>query len=189
MIERKQKTNPALYYDKVLRDPIIKKFSEKLRNFPTVFKDRLYLTGGAIIDIIDGRKPKDFDFYTEDVDAFFKFMEYMRFEYMYSTEYSYTFKYSNMVIQLLKKRIDEFEFTVSQSKYDLSKDVLYLDELSVNRRILIPVSFTNKEQIMSALLRIPHWKRKGFDIPVQSYYALLRSLVDDDSLKNVNLQS
>lgn len=136
-----------------------------------------YLTGGAVIDILENRNPKDFDilgFYSSDVTRLVN----NGFEYKYETRYSTTFTKCGYLFQLLKTDIERFDFTISQSKFHFKKDGLIIDEIAFTSKLLIPTSFTDKKVVLEALYRKPHWEAKGYTMLHRTYISLVRALTN-----------
>ena len=135
------------------------------------------LVGGAVIDILQGRVPKDYDFmchYGEN-DAI-KALKTNGFSFMYDTATSRTYAKGSVIIQLLKTERRKFDFTISKVSYNLEREILTIDQEAWENKVLIPNSYTNKEQVLNSLARIPHWIRKGFRIKNQTYFSLLNCL-------------
>lgn len=128
------------------------------------------LTGGAIIDIIDGRKPKDYDIVVGEhkADVFKK----AGFKFHHDSSTAITLKRGSVVVQLLKNNITHFCFKIEQARYVFVENKLYMDEDSFDNRLLIPVSY-DERKAKNALFRIPLWRRKGFEIPDITYLSLL----------------
>ena len=141
---------------------------------------KVTLVGGAVIDIIEGRKPKDYDFININPSIIKKFIE-NGFVFQYVTKSAQTFKKGKIIIQFLNADIGSFDFKISQSCYEITKKILTIDEFSFDNKTLIPVNFDNA---ISALMRIPHWKRKGYTINDLTYLSLLNSLIKAKSLKS-----
>lgn len=122
-------------------------------------KYRFELTGGAIVDILEDRKPKDYDFISID-NNFLK-----NCDFQYSTSFSDTYLFKNYKIQVLKTQVSDFEFKISQSTFKYSTYLNKIDfnicELSFNNKTLIPSNYNNPIQ---QLKRITHWKKKGYSI-------------------------
>ena len=139
-------------------------------------KPRL-LVGGAIIDILEDRKPKDYDILNQSASMQTLIKEGFRFVRKTNTATTYKFnteKSKDNVLQVLHA-IDssEFDFTISQTSLSLVKNpVLTIDETAFNEKILIPVGF-DKDLAINSLKRIPHWKNKGYQLDDISYLSLL----------------
>lgn len=152
--------------------------SEKIKSHPKVkiIKELLpysgTLTGGAILDIAEGKEPKDFDILNADRAKFI----ISGFIFAGETKTATTLIKGDLIIQLLKTIPDNFDYTISQGKYDFRTEKLIdFDELSYNSKILIPtrVAFENKENALNSLQRLPHWQKKGFRLPDTTYQSLL----------------
>ncbi len=151
------------------KDPLVKLILE------TEGMGSVELIGGAVIDILEGRKPKDYDFkpgYTPTTEK-------LELEYLYETKTAKTFKTKDgLTIQFLKTNSQDFDFTISQSKIriDYKKQMtLEIDHISFDNKILIPTEFAWKEKskAINSLKRIPHWRKKGYIIADETYLSLL----------------
>lgn len=139
------------------------------------------LTGGAIIDILLNRIPKDYDILCNDeshrdklVDLFLKY----GFKFQYETKYSITFIDEDITFQILKTKIEDFDFKIGQSKINFVDDISFkfeIDFRSLKEMTLIPTtkSFFDPKSALNALRRIPHWQKKGFTIDERTYLSLL----------------
>jgi hypothetical protein len=148
-------------------DPII---SLVLENNITSVK----LVGGAVVDILEGRKVKDYDFMSlTSLEA-----EKLGFKYSHDTKTATTYVKDDFIIQVLKTDINDFDFKISQStlSWNYKKEFnLVLDENSFNNKTLIPPnkSWEEKKNALNSLMRIPHWKNKGYTINDTTYLSLL----------------
>lgn len=135
------------------------------------------LVGGAIIDILEDRTPKDFDFVgliksniDALVDAGFVFIE--------DSASATTYKRNDMTVQVLKTSPIDFDFTISQASYSFREDDLKIDYNSFRNKTLIPVSYS-KFGAKNSLLRIPHWKNKGYSIGDKTFRSLVEASSSD----------
>ena len=153
---------------KLENHPILKSFKEICTD------NYLKLTGGAIIDIMDGRKPKDYDFIgTSDnhqqmfVDAGYK---------LYSdTRTAITYKNDGITVQFLKTQVKDFDYTLSQGEFNIKLAKLYnFDWISYDSRVLRCSDLANEKIVYDALMRLPHWYSKGFRVSNVSYKSMLR---------------
>jgi len=161
-----------LALEKILQNTFIKIL---INDFPD---ENLELTGGAIIDILDGRKPKDWDFKSLIYSQIVK-----QFDFLYETEFSISYCYKGEIIQFLKDRELPFDFTISNAIFNLKKKALTnYDGECHDKRHLRPNAFT-KEASINALRRIPHWQNKGYSINKHTYLSLLSIIIPDKKLK------
>lgn len=172
-------------------DPIIK-FIEKIfieefdytdREKGVIKKTRdktpqgLNLIGGAVIDILEGRKPKDYDFigggtlFTDKLLA-------NGFKFECKTKTATTYKKGKTIIQILAISPQHFEYVISQAAFKLKAKKLEIDEISFKNKTLIPVSFDSMSQVKAALVRIPHWQNKGYSIHDKTYLSLLNAVLN-----------
>lgn len=153
------------------------KLEEKLKNDPGVkalkaiieeekLCDSFKLTGGAVIDILEGRRPKDYDVYT----TYNSYSEISRklghradVKLLYTSETSITLLIkSEFVLQLLKGTIGSFNFEIEMSEFSLGSGKLSnFDYLGYReKRLVINERCTKK----IPKYRIKHWKKKGYTI-------------------------
>lgn len=136
--------------------------------------ENIKLVGGAVIDIIEGRKIKDYNFLQfSPHDA-----EKLGFKYSHDSKTATTYVKEGFTIQALKTDINDFDFKISQATLYLTYDKkisLILDENSFNDKLLIPAqkSWTEKKNALNSLRRIPHWRNKGYTINDITYLSLL----------------
>jgi len=154
--------------------------TDKLREHPKVIllKDllkvlnfqRVLLIGGAVVDILEGREPKDYDFiggadHSKLTDEGFKFLG--------ETKTANTYVKDGFILQFLKTSPQEFDFKIGQATYDILKDKLEIDQTSFENKMLIPLSFDSSARVLNSLQRVPHWNRKGYTLPDSTYLSLL----------------
>lgn len=136
------------------------------------------LVGGAVVDIIDGKTPKDYDLIVGQYGQK-SMMEILRedgFKFYGDSSTALTFIKGKIIVQILKTKVEDFDFTVSQSSIDLVEMYCDLAEYAIENKILVPTSYTDKTRIFSSLARIPHWMKKGYKMPEITYYSLLNAL-------------
>lgn len=159
------------------KDLVVKEFLEYFEN-NKIYTD-LKLVGGAVVDLLDGKKPKDYDFTNTSSTYFFKALKELGYIWQYETKTASTYKKENSVVQILKTDIKDFEFKISQSYYNLKNKTLNVDEISFNRKVLIPVSFDNKGKCINCLKRKIHWEKKGYTMPDETYLSLCNALYNN----------
>jgi len=160
----------------------IKEFRQILE--PLGFGNELVLIGGAVIDILEDRVPKDFDFMIPDKKVIQK-LEEVGFVYQYETKSSLTYKRENIIIQFISTPLENFDFKISQANYLIKSMELEICEISFKNKILIPVDFESKRNAFNSLRRIPHWMKKGYKMREMTYLSLLNVA----SKKSRNLES
>lgn len=157
-------------------------FREELSNTVEVI-----LTGGAVVDILENRVPKDYDF---KYNSFLKLKldEVATFKYISNTAITYDLK--GYTIQLLRRKPEDFAFTIEQGEYEIiSKNLKHFDEQSFKTKKLVPTTLSNKfpkgffergrevnekTSATESLMRLPHWKKKGYEIDDLTYYTLIK---------------
>lgn len=132
------------------------------------------LVGGAVVDILEGRKPKDYDFFSLTLTEATK----LGFKYSHDSKTATTYLKDDLVIQVLKTGIEDFDFKISQSQLSFNyqkKLSLNIDEISFDNKVLIPAnkSWLEKKNALNSLRRILHWRSKGYTINDVTYLSLL----------------
>lgn len=160
----------------LLQHPFIQQLAHQASLHGTIV-----ISGGAIVDILEGRRPKDWDIPLSHVSLgpVQKILQELNYTFAYETRWSKTYVGDNQPIQLVNKELRLYDFTISTAILTLSKTEvsLTLDKESFYSKVLKPVSFnTSIEHILSILNRIPHWRKKGYIIPEVTYHSLLSSL-------------
>lgn len=153
--------------------------NEQLQKFQNFMKDKnlsyhsLTLVGGAVIDILNNKTPKDYDFICS---VSRESLVEAGWHFSHSTSTADTYYFDGVPCQMLKKPIEDFEFTISQSRVKINSSKisdLNLDLLSFNNKVLIPCGWERKHA-KDCLLRIPHYRNKGYSIPDETYLSLVR---------------
>ena len=159
---------------KISKHPVIEILTEALEKRHSSIR----LAGGAIIDILEGREPKDWDFInvgSGDVQAFVKF----GFKFLHKTRTATTYILEGknpITVQLLTKQKQDFDFTISQCVYNFKNGEVHIDKTSFENKILIPSNFEVKANVMNSLRRAVHWRKKGYTLPDKTYLSLLNSV-------------
>lgn len=172
-----EKTLPDGKIVDLYKDPLIRELTQRRLSFT--------LVGGAVIDILYGKKPKDYDF----INIAPIVLSNLNFKYFYETATAITYKRESdgVIIQRLKTSIDVFDFKISRSKiigdneyseYSLDIDI---DADSYLNKLLIPQSY-EPQAALNSLMRIPHWRKKGYEIHDMTYYSLLKAVASIDGL-------
>lgn len=128
------------------------------------------LVGGAMVDILEGRRPKDYDFAYISKNS----IKNLGFVFVRDTSTATTYRRGETVLQVLKTRVEDFDFTISQTKtsFGQSETNISIDVESFGNKTLIPVSY-DKIGSIKALSRIPHWSNKGYSINDCTYMSLI----------------
>lgn len=161
----------------------------KIRNNGTVDDSIIHymlLTGGAIIDILHDRTPKDFDFINIPTHVIEQLPD-CGYDFISDSSTAMTFRHRGLgyTIQILKTNIEDFDFTISASLYYLHGRNLKIDIVSFNTNTLIPNNWDSRTSVISALRRIPHYRDKGFNISDVTYQSLLnKALKQEYNIKN-----
>lgn len=153
----------------ILKDPVVQFIKKQWEE--AKYCDSLFLTGGAVIDLLEGRKPKDYDFVISgyDVDNIVKKGVELGLTFEYTSATAVTFSWGGYDIQVLRKPVEEFPLTIEQSKFSIKNGNFQIfDAVSFNTKKLIPndtIIFTRKEITRKNFLnRISKWESKGYSI-------------------------
>jgi hypothetical protein len=149
-------------------DPFIKLVLE------TIGISSINLIGGAVIDILEGRTPKDYD----TIGGLDLYKNKLGLEFQYETKTAKTYKTGDLIIQDLKTQKEDFDFKISQAtlKVDYNKKLsLQIDADSFDNKTLLPCErcWTEKSNALKALQRVVHWHKKGYEINDITYLSLL----------------
>jgi len=147
------------------------------------------LIGGAVLDIIECRKPKDYDFINHS-SSHGMVLQDNGWELTGNTTTAMTYIKDGIIVQLLKTHPIDFDFTISLASYNpyknsslapKSKGSLIIDHHSYYSKVLIPceLAFKKRKNAWSTLYRIPHYQAKGYTIPTLTYHSLLSVLGKD----------
>lgn len=161
--------------EKELKESLIQKIvsNENIIELMNIFNERYSstkLVGGAIIDILENRIPKDFDL----INASKELLLNNGYIFKYSTKTAETYEKNGIVVQILNTSIESFDYKISQTTFVLEKKELTIDTHSFLNKDLVPVGFESK-QALNSLRRLPHWKNKGYSINDNTYHSLLNS--------------
>lgn len=173
-------------HSRLIKDTVLKYLLEKKFNF--------CLVGGAVLDIWEGKKPKDYDF-TSLSEEFLRLDEV---SFVDTSATADTYRFRSFNIQVLKTDINDFDYTISKNfifpKTDYHTATTILSTklhkcLSYKTKVLIPVSY-KKENALNALLRYPHYRKKGYTLKDNTYRSLLMAATSKpEYMKNENKNS
>lgn len=139
-----------------------------LVNPPTV------LVGGAVIDILRGVIPKDYDFiHNSNLEKIMR--ENLNFKLEYTSRSAITFSYNGSIIQLLYKSPDSFAYTLEQSRWNLFEETLInFDEQSFLNKVLVPtkLAFESRGTARVGVKRLLHWQNKGWNLQNITFQSL-----------------
>lgn len=162
-------------------DPFVKAVLE-LEDYQAVS-----LVGGAVIDILESRKPKDYDLMGYVSDTLIKSLGLI---YQYETKTAKTFKKGKITVQILKTAKEDFDFKISQASLEIrpqnKKLSLVIDTNSFEKKMLIPCDkcWTERKNAMNTLHRIVHWAKKGYKINATTYLSLLGVVAKSNSINS-----
>jgi len=151
-------------------DPFVKAVLELDEN------SSIQLIGGAVIDILEKRKPKDYDLIGYVSSTLLKDLGLV---YQYETKTAKTYRKEKLIVQILKTEKADFDFKISEATLTIhpeSKGVtLSIDEQSFKNKMLIPCDkcWSERRNAMNTLHRIVHWAGKGYKINGVTYLSLL----------------
>lgn len=162
-------------YTEILKqDLFLKLLKEEINKLDTSHKPKVTLVGGAVIDILRGVRPKDYDLLHNSIlEKALK--ENPNFKLEYTSKSAMTFSINGFIVQLLYKNVSEFSYSIERSEYDVTVErLLKLDVQSFEHRVLIPseTAFLNKKIARCAIRRILHHQKKGWVIPNITFQSL-----------------
>jgi hypothetical protein len=132
------------------------------------------LTGGAVVDILRGVIPKDYDFiHTTALENLMR--KNLKFKLLYTSRSAITFLYNDTPIQLLYKSTESFAYTMEKGEYNLGIETLEnFDEQSFVNRVLVPtkLAFTSRGTARVGLKRLLHWQYKGWTLQNITFQSL-----------------
>lgn len=92
--------------------------NRKLKSNEVLTNPKTVLTGGAVVDILRGVVPKDYDFiHNKKLEEIMR--ENLNFKLEYTSRSAITFSYNGSIIQLLYKSPESFAYTLEQSEYNI----------------------------------------------------------------------
>ena len=142
------------------------------------------LIGGAVVDIIEGRQPKDYDFMGA-TDSIKNKFEGAGYKFLYNTRTSDTYYKNGVTVQFLKTSVEDFDFEIGRSSFFFKGLALKVDKNSFDNKLLVPINFEKRRNVLNSLKRVPHWKKKGYSIDDTTYLSLLNNLGGE----SINLNS
>jgi len=158
--------------EKVRNNAVVKSFIDLVSNRKDCHN--LRLAGGAIVDILEGRTPKDYDF-VGGSDLIISYFKDNGYKFVSDTCTATTYRKDRIIVQFLKTDTYDFEFTISQASYNVKEDDFDIDLLAFNDKTLIPCNWYNKAKLFDGLRRVPHWYRKGYTIKDATYLSMLNA--------------
>lgn len=171
--------------DKLNNNPTVKYIYEEVLDEKIPWPESLTLVGGAVVDILEGRKPKDFDFICNSENIIYRFKA-KGFLFMHETKTATTYSDGTITVQFLKTSVSDFEYKISQASYSFESKNLTLCRTSFKYKTLIPVTFESRKAAIECLRRIPHWKNKGYSIPDMTYLSLLNVALKQNNFNKLN---
>lgn len=178
------------YIDIISQDIGIKSIKSTVIKHP-YFADKSYsnsikIVGGAVIDLIEGRKPKDYDIIISNMYNLNEMLHTFiddGWDFLYESGTSITFKRNDILVQFIKTDINTFNYTIETSNISIYCDSIELefDNISHKTKKLrpTPYTFSNPDRAIQALSRVPHWNKKGYELPEETYIRLLCFISDN----------
>jgi hypothetical protein len=157
-----------------------KVYYKLIKNILKDYNGQVFLIGGAVIDCMADKKPKDYDIISNDRKTLAIFLiEQKGFDYAYSSTTADTFinNIDKITLQILKTDSSKFDYTINKTRVCLKSDSIYnLDTLSLNSKKLIPTeySFNNRSGAINCLLRLKKMESKGYTLPKETKESLKR---------------
>lgn len=142
------------------------------------------LIGGAVLSIIDCDTPKDYDFVNWKPPHREQLIK-NGFIFEGVTKTAFTYKKSNIIVQLLKTNAGDFDYTISQASFNPDYGDNYAGGKSTGRLTIdvnsyysktlepLPECFNKKSRAWSSLARVPYYTEKGYKLPYSTYLSLL----------------
>lgn len=177
----------------------IKEYESKIKNHKVVKElmtvvndngwcDSVMLVGGAAVDILDGRKPKDYDIYIQDNNIRqYGYREILKrlsdtddFKLIYTSATAYTFNFKGYKVQILKTEPSDFMFEIEKSQFSLKKGKFqYFDIVGFESKMLIPNDEHGKieeKDLITMKRRVKRWSQKGYKMHRITYKSTKRLL-------------
>lgn len=164
------------FAEKILTNKVVSELIDELSVFSSA-----NLVGGAIVDIIDGREPKDYDLIVEESEI--KIIEKLtfnpNFKFLYNSPSSTTFLFKGEhEVQFIKSKPEDFYFLNERNSFNLRAkkfETLFISlfetkMLAVNSEAMMNQRFTASQ----FGIRVRHWERKGYRISDTSYDSAIR---------------
>ena len=162
-------------------DPFVKAVLELDEN------SSIQLIGGAVIDILEKRKPKDYDLIGYVSSTLLKDLGLM---YQYETKTAKTYRKEKLIVQILKTEKADFDFKISEAALTIhaktKRLTLSIDEQSFDNKMLIPCDrcWVERRNAMNTLHRIVHWAAKGYKINGVTYLSLLGVVAKNNNINS-----
>ena len=163
------------------KDPFVKAVLELSEH------SSIQLVGGSVIDILEKRKPKDYDLIGYVSSTLLKDLGLV---YQYETKTAKTYRKDKLTVQILKTEKADFDFKISEATLTihakLKKLTLSIDEQSFENKMLIPCDrcWTERRNAMNTLHRIVHWAAKGYKINGITYLSLLGVVGNNNNINS-----
>lgn len=149
-------------------------------------KPTMKLTGGAVVDILRGATPKDYDLiHNSGLEKAMR--DNKNFVLLYTSKATVTFQFNGRIIQLLYKDVDSFPYTLEQGTFNLSNSSLSnFDEQSFTHFVLVPTqkAFAERKIARIGVKRVLHWQRKGWGIQDITFNSLCNTAFKDSKNKS-----
>lgn len=172
-------------YEQLLKEDL---FLNMLRTELDLEKSRMSvnITGGAVVDILRGVKPKDYDIlHHTSLENLLR--ENSKFKLEYVTKSAVTFSFGNSIIQLIYKPPTNFPYTIEKGQYSLTSQKLSnFDSSSFETKLLIPSqnAFEDKHTARCAIQRLLHHQHKGWNLPDITFQSVCQVAFKSDNSKS-----
>lgn len=158
-------------YEKILSEDLFLKTikEENLSN--------LTLTGGAVVDILSERTPKDYDFIHSNVIED-EMNKSDKFKLLYTSITAITYEFLGKKVQLLYKNPVDYPYTIEQSKYNIDTGQLdFFASDSFEQKLLVPNKEVYKSRAIArnVIKRLLHWQGKGYNIHPITFASVVKS--------------
>ncbi|HLS54066.1 MAG TPA: hypothetical protein VK031_08845 [Tissierellaceae bacterium] len=168
------------YEDKLKAHPVVRDLIEVAKKHNT---RSAYLTGGAVVDILDGREPKDYDISwiaCQNIHETLGKHKYFKLIYSSRTSTTYLFK-EKYKVQILKTHERDFPFMNDRILFNLRgeleiRDNPYLLSILKERIIVVNDEMFERGGISRKLFkaRVKKWESKGYKMHPITYKSYIR---------------
>lgn len=154
--------------------------------------DSVMLVGGAVIDILDGREPKDYDLCISHSNIFeYGYKELTRrlantdeFRLVYTSMTAYTFQFKGNIVQVLKTNPSDFIFEIEKSRFGLKSGTFsFFDIMGYESKLLIPNDENDvirEKYLRNFKSRVKRWSEKGYKLHPVTYKSIKPFLKKDN---------
>lgn len=167
------------YEDIVKNHPVVKELMEICEKEKE--SKRVFLTGGAVVDIIDGREPKDYDILYHCCNTIIeRVSKNDKFRLLYTSRTSITFLFKGKYkVQLLRSKQDEFPFENDKILFRMDGIItggtMFAKDILDHRLIIVNddrMNYGISRKLFKA--RVKKWESKGYKMHPITYKSYIR---------------